>query len=88
MTKKYEELIESKMFKEFYECHEEFGALIDNCPDGFEDKESFLEWVKDWYCAICSADELYWVSDMLYYNPKEVYKLRARIKYRLNKYSK
>ena len=83
---KYEELIESKMYKEFEECHPEFRALIDNSPDGFEDKGSFLEWAEDWYYAICSPDELDWVSDMLYDNPKEVYRLRGRIKYRLDKW--
>ena len=84
--KEYQELIESQMYKEFEECHPEFSALMEACYDGYWDKESFLEWAEWNYESICDPEELDWIYDWLQYNPKEVYQLRARIKYRLNKW--
>ena len=77
-----------KMMNDFYNCHPQFAGLMETCEDAFEDEESFLEWVEWEYQCICDPDELDWIADMLNDNPKEVYKLRAKIKKLLNKYSK
>ena len=43
-----------------------------------------MEWIQD----SINSNDLYWIEDMLLQNPKEVYKLRSKVKYYINKWKK
>lgn len=88
-----EELMESQMWKDFNKIDQLDSYLEVQIMEEEENircinEKALLDEVKYFSDMIESPDELCWIADMLYDNPKKVYKLRSQVKYYLKKWGR